>query len=78
MAADSSGLSDPFARVAFLNQSNVTETLEKSLCPTWDQTLLFECVEIHGDPKDVAIKPPEIIIELFDHDTFVSEGFTHI
>jgi len=64
-------LLDPFARVAFLNYSQATEKVEKTLCPTWDQTLLFDTIEIYGEPKDVAIKPPPIIIELFDHDPFV-------
>ncbi len=63
---------DPFARVVFLNQSQVTEKLEKTLCPTWDQTLIYEQLEIHGEATSIAEKPPEIIIELFDHDTFVS------
>ena len=65
-------ISDPFARVAFVNQSAVTEKVEKTLCPTWDQTLIFEQVEIHGDPALIVEKPPEVIIEVFDHDTFVS------
>ena len=65
-------VSDPFARIAFLGQSQVTEKLDKTLCPTWDQTLIFEQIEIHGDPKQIAQKPPEIVLEIFDHDTFVS------
>ena len=73
LAGDSNGLSDPFARCAFLNRSQVTEKLEKTLCPTWDQTLIFEQVEIHGDPRLIALKPPEVILEIFDHDTFVSD-----
>ena len=65
---------DPFARIAFLGQSQVTEKLDKTLCPTWDQTLIFKQIEIHGDPKQIAQKPPEIVLEIFDHDTFVSTG----
>uniref|UniRef100_A0A4W6ERR3 Otoferlin a n=1 Tax=Lates calcarifer TaxID=8187 RepID=A0A4W6ERR3_LATCA len=38
-AADSSGLSDPFARVFFSTHSQVTEVLSETLCPTWDQLL---------------------------------------
>ena len=63
--------SDPFARVAFLNQSLVTEKLDKTLCPTWDQTLIFEQIDIHGSPEKIQEKPPEIVVEIFDHDTFV-------
>ena len=65
--------SDPFARVSFLTQSMVTEKEKKTLCPTWDQTLIFEQIEIHGNPQNLEIQPPDIYIELFDHDTFVSK-----
>ena len=63
---------DPFTRVVFLNQSKATERLRKTTCPTWDQTLIFDTVEIHGDPQSVADNPPDIIIEIFDYDSFVS------
>jgi hypothetical protein len=69
---DDSGMSDPFARVSFLTQSLRTENIKKSLCPTWDQTLIFEEFEIHGNPRTIEAQPPDIYIELFDHDTFVS------
>jgi len=62
---------DPFARVAFLNYSQATEKIDKTLCPTWDQSLIFDCIDVYGEPKDVAAKPPQIIIEIFDHDPFV-------
>ncbi|KAK2145131.1 hypothetical protein LSH36_700g01069 [Paralvinella palmiformis] len=75
LAGDSNGLSDPFARVVFLNQSDATERLDKTLCPTWDQTLIFEQISIHGNPDDIAIKPPEIIVEIFDYDTFGGAEF---
>ena len=63
---------DPFARVIFLNQSDATEKLEKTLCPTWDQTLMFEEIEIHGQPESIMEKPPKVVIEIFDYDNFVS------
>jgi hypothetical protein len=65
-------LLDPFARVTFMNQSQATERLEKTICPTWDQTLIFNKIEIPGDPESVLEHPPDIIIEIFDYDTFVS------
>lgn len=63
---------DPYARLSFLTQSSVTEKKEKSLCPTWDQTLIFEELEIYGDPRAIEENPPEVMIELFDYDKFVS------
>ncbi|GAB1610572.1 myoferlin-like isoform X9, partial [Argonauta hians] len=74
-AADDSGLSDPFARVSFLKQSMVTEAFKKSLCPTWDQTLIFEQVEIYGNPENLELQPPDIFIEIFDHDMFGKPEF---
>ena len=63
---------DPFAQVCFLTQSMVTEQVPKTLCPTWDQTLIFGEIEIYGRPKNLERDPPDVYIELFDHDTFVS------
>jgi len=63
---------DPFTRVVFLNHSQATESLRKTICPTWDQTLIFDTVEIHGDPQTVADNPPKIVVEIFDFDSFVS------
>jgi len=63
---------DPFVRVVFLNHSQATESLRKTICPTWDQTLVFDTVDIHGDPQSVADNSPKIIVELFDYDSFVS------
>lgn len=69
---DMSIVLDPYARLSFLTQSSVTEKKEKSLCPTWDQTLIFEELEIYGDPRAIEENPPEVMIELFDYDKFVS------
>lgn len=65
-------VADPFAQVCFLTQSMVTEKVQKTLCPTWDQTLIFGEIEIYGNPKNLESNPPDVYIELFDYDTFVS------
>uniref|UniRef100_A0AAX7T108 C2 domain-containing protein n=1 Tax=Astatotilapia calliptera TaxID=8154 RepID=A0AAX7T108_ASTCA len=70
-AADSTGLSDPFARVFFSSQSQVTETL----CPTWDQLLVFENVELFGEASELRDDPPIIVIELYDQDTVGKADF---
>ena len=64
---------DPFAYISFLNRSQKTELLKKTLCPHRDQTLIFDEIEIPGDPAIVAANPPDIVIEVFDDDTFVSQ-----
>uniref|UniRef100_A0A672NY10 C2 domain-containing protein n=1 Tax=Sinocyclocheilus grahami TaxID=75366 RepID=A0A672NY10_SINGR len=68
-AADSSGLSDPFARVFFSTHSQVTEVLSETLCPTWDQLLVFDNVELYGEAGELRDDPPIIVIELYDQDT---------
>ncbi|XP_029793996.1 otoferlin isoform X5 [Suricata suricatta] len=70
-AADSSGLSDPFARVFFINQSQCTEVLNETLCPTWDQMLVFDNLELYGEAHELRDDPPIIVIEIYDQDTMI-------
>uniref|UniRef100_A0A672ZQ55 Otoferlin n=1 Tax=Sphaeramia orbicularis TaxID=375764 RepID=A0A672ZQ55_9TELE len=74
-AADSTGLSDPFARVFFSTQSQVTEVLAETLCPTWDQLLVFENVELFGEATELRDDPPIIVIEIYDQDTVGKADF---
>ncbi|XP_062857468.1 otoferlin isoform X2 [Trichomycterus rosablanca] len=68
-AADDSGLSDPFARVFFSTYSQVTEVLSETLCPTWDQLLVFDNVELYGEASELRDDPPIIVIEIYDQDS---------
>ncbi|MEE6477251.1 hypothetical protein FKM82_011430 [Ascaphus truei] len=74
-AADSSGLSDPFARVFFNTQSQCTEVLNETLCPTWDQLLVFDNVELYGEANEMRDDPPIIVIEVYDQDTVGKADF---
>uniref|UniRef100_A0A8C9F2S3 Otoferlin n=1 Tax=Pavo cristatus TaxID=9049 RepID=A0A8C9F2S3_PAVCR len=74
-AADSSGLSDPFARVFFTSQSQCTEVLNETLCPTWDQLLVFDNVELYGEAHEMRDDPPIIVIEIYDQDTVGKADF---
>ncbi|CAJ1080777.1 myoferlin-like isoform X3 [Xyrichtys novacula] len=65
---DKDSFSDPYAHVSFLHVSKTTEKLSSTLNPTWDQTLIFNNVEIYGDPRGVALRPPEVVLEFYDHD----------
>ncbi|XP_062379458.1 otoferlin-like [Sardina pilchardus] len=67
-AADSSGLSDPFTRVFFSTHSQVTEVLNETLCPTWDQLLVFDNVELYGEACELRDDPPIIVLEIYDQD----------
>ncbi|XP_061289051.1 otoferlin isoform X3 [Bos javanicus] len=74
-AADSTGLSDPFARVFFINQSQCTEVLNETLCPTWDQMLVFDNLELYGEAHELRDDPPIIVIEIYDQDTMGKADF---
>lgn len=63
---------DPYAIVSFLHQSQKTVTVRNTLNPTWDQTLIFYEVEIFGNPEVTMATPPNVVVELYDSDTYVS------
>ncbi|XP_022792926.1 myoferlin-like isoform X1 [Stylophora pistillata] len=69
IAKDDNGMNDPYARVAFGNQSQITNIISQTPCPTWDQTLIFMNMEISEDPENLKRNPPSVVVELFDHDT---------
>uniref|UniRef100_U3JIL2 Fer-1 like family member 6 n=1 Tax=Ficedula albicollis TaxID=59894 RepID=U3JIL2_FICAL len=68
IAADSTGLSDPFAKVTFTSRCQTTKIIPQTLSPTWNQTLLFNSIVLHGDKEEITQFPPEIVIELYDDD----------
>ncbi|NXX55327.1 FR1L6 protein, partial [Scopus umbretta] len=68
IAADSTGLSDPFAKVTFISHCQTTKIISQTLSPTWNQMLLFNSIVLHGDREEIAQFPPEIVIELYDDD----------
>lgn len=41
----------------------------------WDQTLIFEDIEIFGDPQTIERNPPNVVFELYDSDQVVLYGF---
>ncbi|KAI5606264.1 myoferlin [Silurus asotus] len=65
---DKDSFSDPYCHVSFLHVSKTTEIIKANLNPTWDQTLIFNDIEIYGDPQTIAQNPPSIVLELFDSD----------
>uniref|UniRef100_A0A3Q4I6N5 Myoferlin like n=1 Tax=Neolamprologus brichardi TaxID=32507 RepID=A0A3Q4I6N5_NEOBR len=67
-AMDKDSFSDPYAHVSFLHVSKTTEVIKTTLNPTWDQTLIFDDIEIYGDPQTIACNPPNVVLELYDKD----------
>lgn len=47
------------------------QVLAETLCPTWDQLLVFENVELFGEASELRDDPPIIVIEIYDQDTVV-------
>uniref|UniRef100_A0A672J593 Dysferlin, limb girdle muscular dystrophy 2B (autosomal recessive) n=1 Tax=Salarias fasciatus TaxID=181472 RepID=A0A672J593_SALFA len=75
LAMDKDSFSDAYAIVSFLHQSQKTVTVRNTLNPTWDQTLIFYEVEIFGDPEVTAACPPNVVVELYDSDTYGADEF---
>ncbi|XP_005991617.1 myoferlin isoform X1 [Latimeria chalumnae] len=75
MALDKDSFSDPYAHVSFLHQSKTTEIVNATLNPTWDQTLIFNDIEICGDPQSVAQNPPDLVFEIYDSDKVGKDEF---
>lgn len=63
---------DPYCYVSFTREAQKSIILEQTIMPTWDQTLIFDDIELYGDPKVVQAIPPDVCIELFDKDLIVS------
>lgn len=55
---DFSSSSDPFAQVAFINQSQTTEVIQKSLCPTWDQV----CLDSRSNERNISLNSIQTLI----------------
>nr|NP_001304962.3 fer-1-like protein 4-like [Gorilla gorilla gorilla] len=70
LAADDSGLSDPFARVLISTQCQTTRVLEQTLSPLWDELLVFEQLIVDGKREHLQEEPPLVIINVFDHNKF--------
>ncbi|CAL4219662.1 unnamed protein product, partial [Meganyctiphanes norvegica] len=67
-AGDKSGFSDPYAVVCFYNATQQTEKLSATLCPTWDQTLIFDNVKLADPLPHTNQNPPQAVVEIYDWD----------
>ncbi|XP_069095924.1 myoferlin isoform X4 [Pleurodeles waltl] len=74
-ALDQDSFSDPYAHVSFLHRSKTSEIIRSTLNPTWDQTIIFDEVEVFGDPKTVMQSPPNVVVEIFDNDQVGKDEF---
>ncbi|CAL8096634.1 unnamed protein product [Calicophoron daubneyi] len=75
LAADQSGMSDPYLQCAFQNLCQRTEMIQQTLSPNWDQTLIYESVEMYGRPEHILAHPPTVVIEIFDWNKLGKDKF---
>ncbi|XP_029936395.1 fer-1-like protein 6 [Myripristis murdjan] len=68
IAADASGLSDPFARVTCLSHSHTTTVISQTLSPTWNQCLVMSRLLLPGNAQLIQQEPPCLVIEVYDDD----------
>ncbi|CAH0402078.1 unnamed protein product [Chilo suppressalis] len=68
IGSDSSGLSDPFARVVIGDSTATTQVIDETLSPTWDELLVFDDVLLYSTIEQIKADPPTIVIEIFDQD----------
>lgn len=71
-SSDKSGLSDPYAIMAFGRYSTRSRIIKESVCPTWDQTMLINQIRMFGDPRSVLESPPPVVVQFYDKDIVVS------
>ncbi|XP_072489906.1 fer-1-like protein 5 isoform X2 [Notamacropus eugenii] len=62
--------SDSSIQVVFLHYGQRTRTLETSLVPTWDQTLIFDHILLYEKPQHVEENPPLICLELWQLNSY--------
>ena len=75
IATDSTGLSDPFARILIRNRVMRTRTASTTLNPIWDQTCVLEWLQFYMSPEMLKEKAAPIVVELFDFDYMLEFNF---
>ena len=66
-------ITDPYCVVSFGQYSQKTLVKEQTLTPVWNETCLFDNVEIFGNKNVLKESPPLVVIELYDEDSIVSK-----
>lgn len=57
--------------VSFCAGTQQTEKQKATLCPTWDQTLIFDDVQLAGPVLTTRTQAPQVVVEVFDWDARV-------
>ena len=75
VAADDTGLSDPFVKVIFADKVATSLVVNETLNPNWDQTLQLDSIILHGKAEEFKQDPPLVIVEIFDDDDGLDSEF---
>ncbi|RWS11387.1 otoferlin-like protein [Dinothrombium tinctorium] len=75
IGSDSSGLSDPYARIFFNNSCLLTQVVEETLSPTWDELLISTSTILCGNQHDLRNLSHNAIIEIYDKDNVGEDEF---
>ena len=65
-------MTDPCCIVSFGKYSQKTLVKQQTLTPVWNETYIFENVEIFVNKAILKDSPPHVIIDLYDQDVIVS------
>ena len=75
MKKDSSGLSDPYLKISIGNQSIVSDVIDQTNNPIWNDTFLISELYLYGGLEFIRQNPPEIILDIYDKDHFIVLNF---
>ncbi|CAF4888115.1 unnamed protein product, partial [Rotaria sp. Silwood1] len=68
IAADETGLSDPYLSITVGNETQITPILKESLCPQWNITLTFRNL-VHVGTRETAEEIiGNVVVECYDYD----------
>ncbi|XP_052746509.1 otoferlin [Bicyclus anynana] len=68
IGSDTSGLSDPFARIVLGECAGTTQVIYETLSPTWDELIVFQNVLLFSTVDYIKAHPPAIVVEVYDQD----------
>lgn len=54
----------------------IPKVLEQTLSPLWDELLVFDQLIVDGRREQLHQEPPLVVVNVFDHNKFVSVAWT--
>ena len=72
---DETGLSDPYFIIRVYNQIVKGKVVKQTNNPDWNCYIILKDIFLYGTLESIIQNPPEIIIDLYDEDFFLSVRF---